>query len=54
VHGVIDDNINHCKSMIMDAMRMNQSDSDQCSIIDEEPNIDTTSFFDLLKDCDEP
>jgi hypothetical protein len=54
VHGVVDDNINHCKSMIMDAMRMNQSDSDQCSIIDEEPNIDTTSFFDLLKDYDEP
>ena len=38
----------------MDAMRMNQGNASQCSIIEEEPNADATRFFDLLKDFDEP
>jgi hypothetical protein len=33
-------------------MRMNQSHVDQYPIIDEEPNVDATWFFDLLKDSD--
>jgi len=45
VHGVVDDNSNHCKSMITDAKRMNQSDSDECSIVNKEQNIDTTIFL---------
>jgi hypothetical protein len=40
--------------MVMDAMRMNQGNVSQCPIIKEEPNTDTTRFFDLLKDFDEP
>jgi hypothetical protein len=40
--------------MVMDVMIMNQSYTDKVSIIDEESNTDTTMFFDLLKDYDEP
>ena len=53
VHGVIDDNNNSYMNMVIDAMRMNQSYANECSIIDEEPNTDATRFFDLLKDSDE-
>jgi hypothetical protein len=52
LHEVIDDNNNHYKSMIMDAMKMNCGDVGECSIIDEEPNTDATRFCDLLKDSD--
>jgi hypothetical protein len=45
VHGVVEDNSNPYRNMIMDAMRMNQSHVGQYSIIDEEPNIDATKFF---------
>jgi len=45
VHGVVEDNSNPYKNMIMDVMRMNQSHVGQCSIIDEEPNVDATKFF---------
>jgi len=38
----------------MNAMRMNQGNVSQCPIIEEEPNADTTRFFDLLKDSNEP
>jgi len=37
----------------MNAMRMNEGNVSQCPIIEEEPNADTTRFFDLLKDSDE-
>ena len=37
----------------MDAMRMNQGNVSQCPIIKEEPNANTTRFFDLLKNSDE-
>lgn len=33
-------------------MRMNHNYSDYCSIIDEEPNVDTFRLFDLLKNFD--
>jgi len=33
---------------------MNQSYIGQFPIIDEESNIDTTMFFDILKNSDEP
>ena len=38
----------------MDAMRMNQGNVSQCSIIEEDLNADAARFFDLLKDYDEP
>jgi hypothetical protein len=54
VHEVVDDNINPYRNMIMDAMRINQGYAAQCPIIDEEPNADTTRFFYLSKNSDEP
>lgn len=37
----------------MDTMRMNHSIAGECLIVDEEPIIDATKFFYLLKDFDE-
>jgi hypothetical protein len=45
VYGVVDYNSNRCKSMVIDAMRMNQGYTGKCLIVDEEPNADTTRFF---------
>jgi hypothetical protein len=45
VYGIVDDNINHYRNMIMDVMRMNHSHVSQCSIVDEESNADATIFF---------
>jgi len=45
VHGVVNDNNNPYKTMVMDAMRMNQCHANQCPIIDEEPHEDATIFF---------
>ena len=49
-YGVVDDNSNPYKDMIMNVMKMNQDYIDQYSIIYEEPNEDATMFFDFLKD----
>jgi hypothetical protein len=54
VHETTNDNTNPYRTMVMDAMRMNQGNVSQCPIIEEEPNADATRFFDLLKDSDEP
>jgi hypothetical protein len=54
VYEVVDDNSNPYRNMIIDAMRMNQGYVDQYPVIDEEPNVDATRFFDLLKDSDKP
>jgi len=54
VHGIVNDNSNLYRTMVMDAMRMNQGYVGQCPIIDEEPNADATKFFDFLKDSNEP
>jgi hypothetical protein len=54
VHGVETDNCNPYRTMVMDAMRMNQGHADQCSIVDEESNADMARCFDLLKDSDKP
>jgi len=54
VHKVVNDNTNSYKNMVMDAMRMNQCNVNQCPIIEEELNADAIIFFDLLKDSDEP
>jgi hypothetical protein len=49
VYEVVNNNINHYRSMIMDAMRMNQGDVRDCSIINEKPNADASRFFDLFE-----
>ena len=54
VQGIVNDNINPYRNMVMDAMRMNQGNGSQCPIVEEEPNADAARFFDLLKDSDEP
>jgi len=54
VHGVANDNSNLYRNMVMDAMKMNQGNVNQCPIVEEEPNADATRFFDLLKDSDKP
>jgi hypothetical protein len=54
MHEVVDDNNNPYRSMVMNAMRMNQVYASECSIVDEEPNINATRFFKLLKYFDEP
>jgi len=54
MHGVVDDNSNSYRNMVIDVMRMNQGYTSECSIIDEEPNGDITRCFDLLKDFNKP
>ena len=54
VHGVVDNNSNLYKTMVMNVMRMNQSYIGECPIINEKPYVDVTKFFDLLKDSNEP
>jgi hypothetical protein len=45
MHGVVDDNSNRHRSIVMDSMGMNQSDAGECSIIDEESNTNSTNFL---------
>jgi len=54
MHEAANDNNNHYRNIVMDAMRMNQGNVSQCPIVEEEPNADVARFFDLLKDSDEP
>ena len=54
VHGVVDNNNNPYRNMVMEVMRINQGHANQCPTIDEEPNADASRFFDLLKDSDKP
>jgi hypothetical protein len=49
VHGVVDDNSNHHRTIIMYTIRMNQGHVGQYLIVDEESNTNTTMFFNLLK-----
>jgi hypothetical protein len=52
MHEVVDDNSNHYRSMVIDALRMNQGYAGECSIVDEEPNAEAIRFFELLEDSD--
>jgi hypothetical protein len=38
VHGVVNNNSNPYRNMVMDAMWMNQGNVSQCPIVEEEPN----------------
>jgi hypothetical protein len=52
MHEVANNNSNPYRNMVMDAMRMNQGNVNQCSIIEEEPNADAARFFNMLKNFD--
>ena len=54
VHEAANDNTNPYRNMVMDAMMLNQGNVSQCPIVEEEPNVEATRFFDLLKDFDKP
>jgi len=45
MHGVVNDNNNTYMNMVIDAMRINQGNDSQCSIVEEEPNADAAMFF---------
>jgi hypothetical protein len=45
VHEVVDDNSNRYRSIVMNKIRMNQGDTSDCSIVNEELNKDVTRFF---------
>jgi hypothetical protein len=45
VHEVETDNSNPYRTMVMDAMRMNQGHAGQFLIVDEESNANATRFF---------
>jgi len=45
VHEVTNDNTNPYMNMVMDAMRMNQGNVSQCSIVEEEPNADAPNGY---------
>jgi hypothetical protein len=56
IYGFTDDNSNSCTSIVMDKIRMNHGYSGEGSrniILKEEPSVDATRFFKLLKDFDE-
>ena len=53
-YGVVNDNNNPYRNIIMDVMRMNKGYTGECSIVDEEPNEDEIEFFYLLKNSNEP
>jgi hypothetical protein len=54
MHEVGNENSNPYRNMVMDAKRMSEGNVKECPIVEEEPNADTTRFFDLLRDSDEP
>ena len=49
MHGVVDDNNNPYRNMVINVMRMNQGYAGKCSIVDEVPNAGVPMSFDLLK-----
>ena len=56
IYGFTDDNSNSYTSIVMDKIRMNHGYSGEGSrniILKEEPSVDATRFFELLKDFDE-
>jgi len=53
----MEDNINPCKSMVMNAMEINQDYSSEYSpniSLNKESNVNPTRFFKLMKVFDEP
>ena len=54
LHEVVIDNSNPDRNIVMDAIRMNLDNVNQCPIVEEELNAEVAKFFDLLKDFDEP
>jgi hypothetical protein len=54
LQGVVDDNSNPYRNIVMDAIGMNQGHAGLYPIVNEEPNANMTRFFYLLKDFEEP
>jgi len=54
MHEIRNENSNHYRNTVIDAMRMSEGNVRECPIVEEEPNADAARFFDLLKDSDEP
>ena len=49
MHGVMDDNINSYKSMMIYAMRMSKGYEGECLSVYKEPNADVTRFFEYIE-----
>jgi len=45
VHGVVDNNSDSYRNMVMHVMRINHGYVSQCPIVDEESNTDISRFF---------
>jgi hypothetical protein len=45
MHGVVNDNNNPYRNMVIDAMRMHQGHASQRPIVDKEPHADATRFL---------
>ena len=54
MYEVVNDSSKPYRNMVMDAMRINEGNVNQCPIVEKEPNANATSFFDLLKDSNKP
>jgi hypothetical protein len=52
VHGVVDDDNNHYRNMMMDTMKINEGYACEYSSVDKESNEDIVRFFGILKDFD--
>jgi hypothetical protein len=53
IHEVVDDNSNHYRSMVIDAIRISHGYSRNNLRRDKETNVDAARFFKLLKDFNE-
>jgi len=53
IHEVVDDNSNHYRSMVIDAIRISHGYSRNNLRRDKETNVDAVRFFKLLKDFNE-
>jgi hypothetical protein len=45
MHGIVDDNSNPYRNIVMDVIRINQGHADQCPVINEKLNLNVTRFF---------
>jgi hypothetical protein len=53
IYEVVDDNSNHYRSMVIDALRISHGYSRNNLLRDKETNVDAARFFKLLKDFNE-
>ena len=53
IYEVVDDNSNHYRNIMMDALKMNHGYSGEDLSVDEKLNMDASRFFNILKYYDE-